>query len=357
MFEQAKRRAKFFGTCCFLGLAIAGPAQAVTFSIQGVAIEDSHYIDEAELLAVTAPYVKRAITFEDLLRMVNDLQAVFKKAGIVTAEVILPPQSLEDGVLDIKIIEAVIGRVETGELSETKPAFLTRNLSLTLGDLPDYKQLEHDLRVFELSHDIAPTITFGPGDAPGEAVATIDVEEPPRFANTLSYDNFGSDVTGRDRLTLLGRWASVTGWRDTLSYKLQITKDSANGSLGYSRPMNTNGGRLIGSLSYSNAGVTTDPNGGGFVVSETTTAGLSFRQPFKVQPSSAWFVDGGLVAEQAKSKLAGVTFSDVTINEVHASVSYQSQQALLTWGFDLGVKLGDADVLGGSPTEGSYQII
>lgn len=344
-------------TILALGWLGNGPAQAQSFTLNGVKFDQSAYFDESDLQATVAPYVGRPITFEDLSRMIADLQAMYQAAGIVTAQPILPPQTLDNGILRIALVEAAIDTVEVDGLERTSPDFLRRTISLIPGEQPDFEQIERDLRIYELTHDIAPQIGFRPGATQGTTTAIITGVEPKPVRLTFSLDNFGRKETGRVRATAFGRWASVSGIRDTLTFSLQGAEDAKSASLGYSRPVGERGGRLVIGGSYSDASVLTAPVTGVTVLSETRSGSIGYRQPFAVAPTSAWFLDVNVQAEHSESRVNGVTFSDVELYDLFVGVSYQLREIGRSLSFDIGLRLGDADALGASPTEGRYTLL
>lgn len=332
-------------------------ANAQTFSLNGVTFDQSAYFEEAELQATVAPYVGRPITFQDLSDMIAALQAKYQAAGIVTAQPILPPQTLDNGILHIALVEATIDTVEVDGLERTSPEFLRRTIALVPGEQPDFEQIERDLRIYELTHDIAPQIGFRPGATQGTTTAIISGEEPQPFKLTFSLDNFGRKETGRERATVFGRWASVTGLRDTLTFSLQGAEDANSVSLGYSRPVGSAGGRLVFGASYSDASVLTAPVSGVTVLSKTHSGSIGYRQPFAVTPTSAWFFNTNVQAERSESRVDGVTFSDVELYDLFVGVSYQLREIGRSLSFDVGLRMGDADAFGNSSTEGRYNIL
>ena len=92
-------------------LGLPQVVQAQTFEISGVDFSDSVYLDEAELQAVAAPYVARPVEFDDLQKLLGEVQGLYSRAGIVTAQAIIPPQELVNGVLKIELVEASVETV------------------------------------------------------------------------------------------------------------------------------------------------------------------------------------------------------------------------------------------------------
>lgn len=333
------------------------PASAQTFSLDGIAFDASSYLGEAELQAVAAGYTGRPITFDDLLRFVEQVNALYLAAGIPTARAVLPPQEIRDGILRVALVEATVGQVVVEGNRTTSEAFLRRNLSLREGEKPDYTQLERDLILFDLSHDIRPRIGFGAGSEPGTTVATVSVDEPDRFETLVSVDNFGRPETGEFRTSLFLRWNSLTGVRDSLSLQAQASQGARSISLGYSRPVGPGGGRIVAGIGLTQSQII----GGAFVPisirSDSASATLGYRRPVRIRENSHIILDFGIGFEQTQSTSVGLAFADIAISDAWVSATYARSFAQARLSFGAGLRAGNADALGISQTEGPFWLI
>ncbi|WP_224823225.1 ShlB/FhaC/HecB family hemolysin secretion/activation protein [Cognatishimia sp. MH4019] len=337
--------------------ALTGAAFAQSFQIKGIEFSDSAYLSDADLQAIELQYVDRPLVFADLEKMLGDVQTLYSRAGVLTAQALLPPQDVEDGILKVSLVEADIQSVAIDGLDRTNPAFLRRTISLRENERPDFDQLERDLRIYEVMHDIRPRLSFAPGTEVGTTIATISGEETDPFTSTFSLDNFGREETGELRAAYFGRWTSVTGVRDTLSFKLQRSESSQSFSAGYSRPVGPYSGRVEATLSYSDAEVINGPFQALEILSESSGATLSYRQPFRVGPFSHWTWEAGLAYETSESTLLGLTFSDIEIQEFYGAVSYTERAENYVISATGGFRVGEADTAQISETEGSYALL
>ncbi len=340
-----------------LGMASVGSAAAQTFRIEGVAVEPSAYLEPEEIAGVTGKYIRRQITFADLQQMLVELNGLYAAAGVPTAQAVLPPQEVRDGILRVSLVEAEIEAVEFEGLRSTSERFLRRNITLPPGEKPDFDRLERDLRIFDIAHDISPQLRFAPGQEVGTTRAIITADEPDRFAFTASVDNFGRPETGESRLTAFGRWSSVTGVRDILSFQLQASEGANSASMGYSVPVGQGGGRVVATLSFAESSII----GGEFtavsIVSDSIGGSLSYRRPVAVRPDSHWLLEGGLTFDQTTSSIDGLEFADIELMDLFFTARYNRRLANAVLGFSAGVRIGQAEALGTSETEGDYWLI
>ncbi|MEM9341946.1 MAG: ShlB/FhaC/HecB family hemolysin secretion/activation protein [Pseudomonadota bacterium] len=342
---------------CALALMFPLSAAAQTFQISGVDFSDSDYLTEIELQEIAARYVNRPIGLSDLQELVSEVQNLYGRSGVVTARAILPPQEIDDGILMVELVEAVVSGVELDGIERTRPEFFTRTLSLGVDEKPDFEELERDFRIFDIAYDIRPTLSFRPGDDPGTTVAIIRADEPERFTFTGSLDNFGSEETGELRATVYARISSLTGWRDTLNAQLQVSEGAYSGSIAYTRPIGARGGNLQTSLSYSDSSVIAGPFAAVDIVSNNLSFSAGYSQPFRVRPQSHLFGSANIVFEQSDSELEGLPLSDQTLTEVVLATGGLFQGEKQNFAFNVGVKVGTADSQQVSETEGSYQLL
>ncbi|MBM9595916.1 ShlB/FhaC/HecB family hemolysin secretion/activation protein [Roseitranquillus sediminis] len=332
------------------------PATAQTFLIDAVAFEDSTYLSEDELQDVARRYVGRPITFPDLTEMLDDVEQLYLRRGIPTARAVIPPQEIRDGTLRVSLVEATIESVEYEGLDRTDPDFLSRTISLVPGERPDFERIATDLRIFDISHDVSPSLRFAPGTAAGTTRVTVTGEETPRWAWTVSADNFGREETGETRGSLFFRWSSVTGVRDTLSFQYQASEGASSASLGYSRPVGPAGGRVFGTLSFSESQII----GGEFadvqIESSTQAVTLGYRRAWRVRPSSHWVLEGGLSAEQSESEILGLAFADVDLTEVFGRAQHSRRFGRAALGLTFGLRVGQLEAMGTTETEGTYYL-
>lgn len=337
-----------------LTVAAAAPVAAQSFSISGVRFDDSVYLDDTTLQEIAARYTDRAITFADLEAMVEEVNRAYALAGVVTSLAVLPPQDIVDGILHVRLVEARVEAVDSSALSSTRHSFIVDNIRLPEQEPVDFERLEHDLRVFEIAHDFRPVLTFGPGEGEGMTRALVSGEEPERFVQVFSVDNFGSPQTGELRGAYFGRWNSVSGRRDLLSLQLQGSEGAWSGGLGYSVPVFGQGGRIVASATHARSQVISDPFLPVDIRSNSSSASLGYTRPFWVGPDRHWMVSADLQVERSESEISGLPLLRTDLTDVAVGVAFQRQFSRSAFGASLGIRAGNAETDQTSETEGSY---
>lgn len=345
-----------------LMLSLTGTAAAVAqeqphFTLKKIETGNSSYLTQEALRKVTDRYVNRPITFDDLQEMMSALQGLYVDAGVPTAQTLLPPQDIVGGVLRVSLVEAEIEDIRITGAKYTKPAFLRENLTLPVGAKPDFDQIERDLQIFTLSHDLMPGIDFSPGATEGGTIVTLTANEPKNLRFSGSLDNYGRDETGEARLTLGAQWASLTGWRDHLSISATRSRGAWSGSIGYDRPIGMPGGRAYVNAYINNSQVMGGSLSDAQIVSDGRGVSFGYRVPLIAEYDRSLSASLGFGHDQTKSSIAGIQFADTTINELTAEMTWQLRRPLTQWGARGLLRLGRSESVGGALSDGSYGVL
>ena len=92
--------------------------------------------------------------------------------GFMAARAVLPPQTVEDGVIHVTLVEGRVGDVVVEGNQYTQGRFITDRISLVPGDLLDVAQLESDLIFFNAVYDVQLVARLEPGEAFGPPITS-----------------------------------------------------------------------------------------------------------------------------------------------------------------------------------------
>src|SRR5438034_5968872 len=98
--------------------------------VREIEVVGSTVFSADELAKLTAPYVNRELTSEDLeaLRMAITLHYI--NNGYVTSGAVVPDQSMKDGVLTIQIIEGKLSRIDVEGNRWFVPGYIRKRIAL-----------------------------------------------------------------------------------------------------------------------------------------------------------------------------------------------------------------------------------
>ena len=116
--------------------------------------------------------------------------------GLVTSRVLVPPQQLDAGRLELALLP---GRVRTVRFAEgTDLRATARNaLPVNAGDILDLRDIEQGLENFRRLPSVAADIVIEPAQEPGQSDLLIAWRQPNPWRVQLALDDSGTRGTGR----------------------------------------------------------------------------------------------------------------------------------------------------------------
>lgn len=175
------------------------------FNVTGTSIASKEEFD-----ALLEPWKDKPMTFEELNELPVQVAGLLRGKGYVLAQAWLPPQRIDDGVLEIAVVDGKIdgsmnngGVVVNGADERIRPEVIKRYLSESV--VPDeplmVSELDSALRIVdELPGVASARSTLIPGSQPGTTQVQVDVEEEKLMTGSAWADNYGDIYTGRNRL-------------------------------------------------------------------------------------------------------------------------------------------------------------
>ena len=329
------------------GAPAAPDGQDVRFQVSRVLIDKSALLDPAAIDAIVSPLEGRTVSLAELQAAVADINRLYAEGGHATARAILPPQTIQDGLVRIRLIEARVGELRLNDVNALDPDFIRDRVHLTPGELLSVPRLEDDLVRFNRLHESRLRAAVVAGKAFGTTDVELTAVEPPRARVSVFFDNAGRDTVGEARGGLNARFANLAGRSDLLQFVATRTEGSENYALSYSIPVLPNGLRLDASASQGNIEIVDGPFDPLGITGSSSdyTVGLSY--PLKVSLEDLWSVYGRLSARESSSEFAGFTQEALNLRVLTLGVSGEHQADATAWYLDNSLALGISGALGG----------
>ena len=200
---------------------------------------------DAELGEITASYVGREITSEELEEARHQLTLLYVNEGYVNSGAVVPDQDIADGKVRIDIVEGTLGTINVQGTKTLDPDFIRERLELGAGPPLNVKQLGERLQIIVQEPQIARiNAELQPGDRPGEANLLANVEESRPHALNVVIDNHVVPSLGDVRGLVQGRIYNMTGWGDILNVEIESAEGLKDFFGLYSRPFTPQGTRF-----------------------------------------------------------------------------------------------------------------
>jgi hemolysin activation/secretion protein len=215
----------------------------------------------AEVLsALVKPYEGKELGINGLKEVASVITKYYRDNGYFVARAYIPAQSMENGLVEIAVIEGTYGAFDMKNSSLVDTAEVQGFMDhLKGGELVSTMSLERQmLLINDLSGAQVTNAEVYPGAAVGTSDFRITVSPTPKYNGYAIADNYGSRYTGENRLSVGGYINSLSGIGDTLSLSglISNTADLKNIRLAYDRPLGYSG--LKGGVSASMTDYTLD---------------------------------------------------------------------------------------------------
>lgn len=179
-------------------------------------------VSEAQAQQVIADFLNKPLNFKGLRRMADAISRLCRSHDMPLAQTILPPQSIKDGILNIRVIPGHYDRtVITGQakLRDSVIARIARTKT-PAGNLILRSRLEHTALLLNSIPGISSHLTLRPGSVSGSSLLDIETRSTHRYSGYLSIDNLGDPATGRGRVFAIGQINGLPGPGDQLQINL-----------------------------------------------------------------------------------------------------------------------------------------
>jgi hemolysin activation/secretion protein len=176
-------------------------------------------ISDAELAKVAAPFENRELGTAELEELRRQLTLLYVNRGYINSGAVIPDQRIAaDGVVEIRIVEGRLVRIEVEGTEHFRSSYFSDRIALHAGPPLNMGELEQGLQI-RLRDPLVSSINaqLVPGERPGEAVLKTRIAEAPRYDLGASLDNKLSPSLGEAQLTLHGAMRNLYGGGDVLT--------------------------------------------------------------------------------------------------------------------------------------------
>ena len=327
------------------------PELDVEFELQEIRFDESAFISEQELSVIAAEYTDRLIRFADINTLVDSVNQLYAEQGIISARALVPPQTIDEGNLRIRLIEGRLGELRVSGNNLTREGFITRHLPLEKGAVVDIPALRDALNRLNRTTELAVQTSLKAGAEPGYTDLSLQVEEPDRASAQLSIDNHGTESTGEIRIGLLAQLYGLFGIDDRLLFYGVDSEGATNGLISYGLPVNRFGTRL--ELAYSVGDI--DIVEGAFapldISGDSSSFDVSVTQPMQ-RGNRLWSdVYLGSSWSDSTTEISNAALSDFNVTRYTLGVNLQGFSPRGYWSFQQGISQAEAENLFGDSAD------
>ncbi len=186
-------------------------------TITGVNLVPQYKLDE-----IIAMYQGKELSVREMKEAADRITEAYRQRGFITSRAFLPPQKIEEGVMEIRAVEGVTGSVDISGNRYFKNLLIERTLGLTPGVPFNFTSLQEGLRKMNEHPDRHAKAVLVPGKEPGTTDVKIEVKDSLPLHVAFDYDNFGSRLIDQDRFRTTIMHNNLLGQGDIFSFQYQF---------------------------------------------------------------------------------------------------------------------------------------
>jgi hemolysin activation/secretion protein len=274
-----------------------------TIVVQRFEVVGSTVFSQAELAQVTAPFTNRPISFAALLQVQTAVTRLYTDRGYITSGAIISPQTLEAGVVQIRVVEGSLEAITVSGTQRLNPNYVRSRLAVAAGKPLNSQRLLESLQLLQLNPLIRSiSAELSTGVRPGQNRLDVRVTEADTLNAEIGLDNSRSPAVSTFRRYARITQANLLGLGDSLSIGYANTDGSHVGDFTYTLPLNPRDGTVSVGYRIGASRIVEEPFDQIDITSKSRSLEVTLRQPLFRSPSQEFVL--GLTASREESDTA-----------------------------------------------------
>ncbi|MEB3178752.1 MAG: ShlB/FhaC/HecB family hemolysin secretion/activation protein [Nostocaceae cyanobacterium] len=274
---------------------------SATITVERFEVTGSTVFSAEDFTKLTAPFTNHPITLAQLFQVRNAISQLYLDNGYITSGAYIPPQKLQGGVVEIRVLEGGLEDIKVTGTRRLNPNYVRSRMALATGKPLNRNHLLSALQLLQLDPLIQNlSAELSAGTRPGTSLLEVRVVEAKTFSSELTLDNGRSPSVGSFRRQAQIREANLLGLGDAISASYTNTDGSNGWDFNYTLPINPRNGTLAFSYGATDSEVIQRPFNILDIQSNSHYYEFTLRQPLNQSPSGEFTV--GITASSRESK-------------------------------------------------------
>lgn len=188
-----------------------------TIQVTGVTL-----VPEKEIRSITQPYENKELNIKEMYQVADKITDLYRRKSYITSRAYLPPQKIEIGILEIRVLEGITGTTEVKGNRYFKSKLLLKQITLKKGDPFNYDILRRDMSKINETPDVFSRAVLVPGKEPGQTDIVLEVKDQLPIHAGFTWDNYGSRYIDSQRFNFKVSHNNLLGFGDSLNLQFQM---------------------------------------------------------------------------------------------------------------------------------------
>lgn len=263
----------------------------------------------ADFAKITDPYTNRPITFAELMEAQAAITRFYTDQGYFTSGAVIPPQTLENGVVQVQIVEGEVEVIQVTGTRRLNPNYVRSRLAIGTQKPLNSKKLLEALQLLQLN-PIIQTISaeLSSGTSLGTNRLEVKVNEARTVDVQVELDNNRSPAVGSFRRSLKLGEANLLGQGDALQVGYANTTGSHVIDFSYAYPVNPRNGAISVDFQQSFSRIIEEPFDPLDIKANSFNMSLNYRQPIIETPTRFVSLGLGTYWRQSQTSILDIPF-------------------------------------------------
>lgn len=223
-----------------------------SFEIKGIRFTGNTQVSDQELQEVIKTWLGMRVTLAQLDEVTATVMNYYREKGLI-AQAIVPPQTIANGILEIRIIEAKLSSIKVtpadSRFSAERAKRYVERLN-PLGSSISPEKIEEAVTIINETSGVRASGTLDAGEQLGDTVFNLTLEDLPRVSGSAQLSNQGSRSTGIPQALASMSLNNLTGRGDAASVFATGSQGSQYGQVAYNTPLGYSGLKVGINSSY-----------------------------------------------------------------------------------------------------------
>lgn len=244
-------------------------ADEITFELRQISFDGVTIYEHEELQKVYEDKLGQTISLSDLYGIAEDLTKKYRNEGYILTRVVVPPQTIDAGLVQLRVVEGYVDNIEIRTDKESSADLIREYTNYLKGPLRS-RNLERVLLLINDLPGINARSVLSPSKTKTGAADLLIIVERDRFDADIGINNFGTRFLGPVQTSASASANSIFGFNERLTAQVVVAWDNEEelkeleyGALRYEQPIGKYGTRLIvsGNAASTEPGYTLDELG------------------------------------------------------------------------------------------------
>ncbi len=255
------------------------PESEIEFTVKQFKLEGNTVLETAEIDAIFAEYLNRALTFGDLLELETRLTKLYTSKGYINSGVIIPEQDVNQGLVSLQAVEGSLEEIEIDVDGRLRESYVRSRIARGAKSPLNIEELQEALYLLQLNPLVENLkAELSVGQSRDRWKLNVDLNQGNEFDSVLLVNNNRTPSVGSFQRGLELNHNNVLGYADRFSFGFRNTDGSNDFNTSYNIPVNSKDGTVGVGYRWVDSDIIGD-----FaefdLESQTDELALTFRQP------------------------------------------------------------------------------